>query len=201
MASAKINTDGEFEIFAITAGKGNGWTFSADTLKSSMHLWKNIETFIDHHWFGHSVHDLAGICHSPEWDDEAKGIKLHLRPVGPASPVLKELGRQMLDEDIKPNLGFSADIVFTAEGREVRDILRVISVDLVVNPARGGEFIRQIYQKLNIYREGEFMKDKTNIKPDPEKQEPLPGVNRVQEQIKSDKDAVNTLLNVQGQIA
>ena len=52
--------DGEFEILAITAGDGNGWKFSAETLQKSLPLWDGAQTFIDHHWFGHSVHDLAG---------------------------------------------------------------------------------------------------------------------------------------------
>jgi hypothetical protein len=200
LQSSSVNDKGDFEIIAITAGNGNGWNFSADTLKNSIPLWENAQTFIDHHWFGNSIHDLAGVCYQPEWDESIQGVKLHLRPIGPASPVLQEVGRQMLaDDKAKPDLGFSADLVFTANGKDVENILKIFSVDLVVNPARGGEFIREIYQKLNLYREGVNM-------PKPIKQEqlttqePLPGVERVQQRIKGDQKAVEQLLNVQGQI-
>ena len=150
LESASVTPKGEFEILAITAGEGNGWQFSTAALQKSVSLWDGAETFIDHHWFGHSVHDLAGICHSPRWDKVARGIKLNLKPIGPGAEVLREIGKQILvsGEDPKPNVGFSADIVFTAQGKDVQEILRVFSVDLVVHPARGGEFIREIYQKL-----------------------------------------------------
>jgi len=199
MHSSHFNKQGEFEIMAITAGDGNGWIFSAETLKNSLSLWDNAQTFIDHHWFGHSVHDLAGVCHSPEWDESTQGIKLNLRPLGPASAILQELGKQMVDDGQKPDVGFSADLVFTANGKEVNEILRVFSVDLVINPARGGEFIREVYQKLDLYREGVNMpKDKTNqIAP---AQDTLPGVQRVQQKIKDDQQAVDQLLNVQTHI-
>lgn len=200
MHSSQFNQQGEFEILAITAGDGNGWQFSADTLKSSLSLWDNAQTFIDHHWFGHSVHDLAGVCYSPEWDEDTQGIKLHLRPMGPASAILAELGSQILDDgDTKPDIGFSADVVFTANGKEVDQILRVFSVDLVINPARGGEFIRELYQKLDLYREGVNM-PKDKLIPDAPSQETLPGVQRVQQKIKSDQEAVEKLLNVQTHI-
>jgi hypothetical protein len=150
LESTSVTPKGEFEILAITAGEGNGWQFSATALQKSVSLWDGAETFIDHHWFGHSVHDLAGVCHSPCWDEETQGIKLNLKPIGPGAAVLREIGKQILvsSEESKPNVGFSADIVFTAQGKDVQEILRVFSVDLVVHPARGGEFIREIYQKL-----------------------------------------------------
>jgi hypothetical protein len=103
------------------------------------------------------------------------------------------------DSEAKPAVGFSADVVFTANGKNVTEILRVFSVDLVINPARGGEFIRELYQKLDLYREGVNMpKEITNqIAPT---QETLPGVQRVQQKIKGDQEAVEKLLNVQTHI-
>ena len=120
LTSTSVNDQGEFQILAITAGEGNGWKFQAAALKDSVALWDGVHTFIDHHWFGTSVHDLAGVCHSPVWDEAAQGIKLHLKPFGPAAPVLLEMGKQFLAEkQVKPDVGFSADIMFTAKGREV----------------------------------------------------------------------------------
>ena len=196
LEAASVNDAGQFEILAITAGDGNGWKFSADALKSSLSLWDGVQTFIDHHWFGNSVHDLAGVCFGPEWDESRQGVRLSLRPVGPAAPVLVEMGKQLLAADkVKPSVGFSADLMFTAKGKQVEQITRVYSLDLVVNPARGGEFVRQIYQKLqkgiNMPKEQE-----TEIIEQPT----LPTVERVQERIKNDKKAVETLLDVQGKL-
>ena len=203
LQSSDVDANGEFEILAITAGNGNGWNFSADVLKTSLPLWENAHTFIDHHWFGNSVNDLAGVCFQSQWDETAQGIKLNLKPFGPAAAALQEIGRQMLaDETIKPDVGFSADIVFTANGDDVQDILKVFSVDLVVNPARGGEFIREVYSKFNLYQEGvnNMPKKIPDNKIVPPTQDPLPGVKRVQQRIKDDKKAVDQLLNVQGHI-
>jgi hypothetical protein len=200
LASSKVNAAGEFEILAITAGDGNGWSFSTDALKASLALWDGAQTFIDHHWYGHSVHDLAGVCYAPKWDEAAQGIKLSLRPIGPSAPVLAELGKQMLAEGEKPKIGFSADLVFTANGKDVETILKIFSVDLVVNPARGGEFIREIYQKLNLYREGVNMPKDTPVLTDAQ-QTTLPGVEHVQNQISTDKKEVEKLVSVQQHLA
>ena len=189
LQASQVNSKGEFEIFAITAGEGNGWTFPAAVLKASLSLWENAQTFVDHRWFGHSIHDLGGVCHSPEWDETSKGIKLNLKPIGPAAPVLQDIGRQMLaDDSIKPDIGFSADVVFSVNRKTVQEIIKVNSVDLVINPARGGEFIRELYKKHNLYQEGvnampKKIPDKKDLKP---AQETLPGVKRVQQRIEDD---------------
>lgn len=190
---------GEFEILAITAGTGNGWVFSADTLRESAALWDGVESFIDHHWFGHSVHDLAGICYQPEYDENSQGVKLRLRPIGPGAPILSELGKAMLTKDAaKPSVGFSADVVFTANGKNVEKILKVFSVDLVIDPARGGEFIRQVYQNI---RSNDKMPKLEDIREDLKgSQEPLPGVEPLQQQVKADHAAVQSMLAEQARI-
>lgn len=198
LESASVTPKGEFEILAITAGEGNGWQFSSDVLQKSVSLWDGAKTFIDHHWFGHSVHDLAGVCNSPRWDEESRGIKLTLKPIGPGAQVLRELGHQILEskEDVRPNVGFSADVVFTAQGKDVHEILRVFSVDLVVNPARGGEFIREIYQKLK----GNSMSQEDEAKKDEQlslqKIEPLDPT-MVLERIHRDQQAIDKLAGAQ----
>jgi hypothetical protein len=96
LEATRVNDQGEFEILAITAGEGNGWKFSAAALKESIPLWDGVHSFVDHHWFGQSVHDLAGLCHSPVWDEQAQGVKLTLRPFGPAAPLLTEMGKTIL---------------------------------------------------------------------------------------------------------
>ena len=136
---------GKFEILAITAGVGNGWTFTPEALQASLSLWDNTECFVDHAWFSRSLRDLAGMLTSPTWDEDAQGIRLVLTPVGPSAALLVELASQLLSEDAPdPNVGFSADVYFTANGKEIETILRVQSVDLVYNPARGGAFLRAL---------------------------------------------------------
>ncbi len=200
LESASVNPKGEFEILAITAGEGNGWQFSTAALQKSVSLWDGAETFIDHHWFGHSVHDLAGVCHSPRWDEAASGIKLTLKPIGPGAEVLREIGKQILasGEEPKPNVGFSADIVFTAQGKDVQEILRVFSVDLVVHPARGGEFIREIYQKM---KGNSMSQEVENNKPEQltlqQVEQPALDPAAVMERIQREQQAITQLVGAQ----
>jgi len=145
-AHGRPNEHGEFEIIGINVGEANGWTFGEAVLQASLPLWNGAHCYVDHGWFGHSVRDLGGISYAPQWDPDRKGVQLKLRTLGPSGPLVEELGRQMLDEDLdpKPDVGFSADVIFTATGRAVETILRVLSLDLVVDPARGGAFLRAL---------------------------------------------------------
>lgn len=139
----KVTAAGEFEVLAMTAGEGNGWQFAADVLQESLALWNETECFIDHSWWARSIKDLAGVFYDAQWDESAQGVKL--KASGPAGPLLTELGKEVIQEDgPKPKIGFSADVMFTAKGKEVNKILRVFSVDLVYNPARGGAFLRAL---------------------------------------------------------
>lgn len=145
LSRAEVTPAGQFEILAITAGLGNGWEFGEEALRASLNLWQGAECFIDHAYWNHSIRDLAGVCINPEWDAEHKGVKLTLKALGPAGQLLNELGRQLLAESgPAPNVGFSADVVFSAANRKVESILRVNSLDLVLDPARGGAFLRAL---------------------------------------------------------
>ena len=150
-AAGSVTPTGAFEILAITAGTGNGWEFPEACLKASVALWNNTECFVDHDLASHSIRDLVGVCHSPTWDEQAKGVKLQLKAAGPAGPVLVELGKWMLsDATPLPKVGFSADVIFSAIGKKVQTILKVLSVDLVFNPARGGAFLRALNNTSSI---------------------------------------------------
>ncbi len=135
---------GEFEILAISAGEGNGWHFSAEVLRQSLPLWEGRECYLDHHTAEPSLRDLAGVVYDPQWDEGRQGIRLRLKPLGPAAALLRALGSAMLQEAVRPQVGFSADLLFTARGRQVERIVRVLSVDCVVQPARGGAFLRAL---------------------------------------------------------
>jgi len=147
-AAADVTPLGAFAILAITAGEGNGWRFSPEVLQASLPLWDGLETFVDHgRWLGQrSVRDLGGLCHAPAWDAARQGITLQLRPAGPSGPLVAALGRELLgDAGPHPRVGFSADLLFTAGPEQsVQAILRVLSLDLVFDPARGGAFLRAL---------------------------------------------------------
>jgi hypothetical protein len=130
------------EILAISAGSGNGWEFSEAVLRDSLPLWQGCECFIDHSWCERSVRDLAGVCSDPGWDEGKRGIRLHLKAVGPAADLLTSLAAALQAESSpQPDLGFSADLLFNADNTLVTRILKVFSVDLVMHPARGGMFL------------------------------------------------------------
>ena len=150
---------GEFEILAISAGLGNGWEFPAQVLQESVGMWDKVECYLDHHMAQRSVRNLAGVLYSPAWDAARLGIVAKLRAVGPGAQVLQALGAAMLSEGVKPKVGFSADVIFTAEERRARKILKVNSVDLVIDPARGGAFLRALNQLSEGVNEMEEVKE------------------------------------------
>jgi hypothetical protein len=159
---------GKFQILAITAGMGNGWNFPAAALQKSLPLWEGVECFIDHQPApagGHSVRDLGGVCTHPAWCEEAQGVQVELVTLGPSGRLVEEMGRQVLaaakSGGTRPRVGFSADIVFTAKNQVVVEVLRVHSLDLVFNPARGGGFVRA----LNQIQEGVTMENEGNQMP------------------------------------
>ncbi|MCL4562308.1 MAG: hypothetical protein M1281_17060 [Chloroflexi bacterium] len=146
---------GKFEILAITAGEGNGWKFGEPALQASLGLWEGVETFVDHAgWLSssRSVRDLGGICREAIYDAQRKGIRVTLQTAGPSGTLIDSLAREWLaSPEPRPRLGFSADVIFTAQGREVKQILRVLSLDLVFNPARGGAFVRALNQQKEAF--------------------------------------------------
>lgn len=150
---ATINSAGDFEITAISAGEANGWNFSADCLRASVPLWDRVTSLIDHTdlFEGPSVTKLAGVLYSPEWDEFTKSVRVKFSPYGPLAPLARQLGQDYLAAKSAgrpvPNIGFSADLSFTANKKDVTAIIRVRSCDLVLDPARGGEFIRVLNQR------------------------------------------------------
>jgi hypothetical protein len=158
-----------YDILAITAGEGNGWLFTESALRESVELWEGAETFIDHggYWGGRSVRDLAGVCSQVRFDEDHKGIRVRLEPFGPSGKLLDAIGQEWLEvKGNKPSVGFSADVLFTGKGKEVKQILRVFSLDLVYKPARGGAFLRvlnSMYARQPDWGVGELEKESLNM--------------------------------------
>ena len=140
---------GGFEILCITAGTGNGWEFSADVLRAAVPLFDGVQCFVDHlpldSMDGHSVRDVAGLISEPVFDEAAQGIKAKLTPFGPSAELLRKTCQEVLaQEGTDTKIGFSADLGFNNEGSKVTEIVRIYSVDLVVDPARGGAVLRAL---------------------------------------------------------
>ncbi len=136
-----------FQVLAISAGQGNGWHFSPQALQQSLDCWEGVDCFIDHalpsQRASRSIRDLAGRFHHPVWDITRQGIQLSLQPMGPSASLLNQIGSEWLNTaEPRPNLGFSADLTFVAQEQEVHKILQIHSLDLVMHPARGGQFIQ-----------------------------------------------------------
>jgi hypothetical protein len=195
--TGEVNEAGKFEVLAIPAGDGNGWKFGADTLRRSLALWDGVECFVDHGsmWSrGRSVRDLAGVFSAPTWDEAAQGVRLQLEASGPSGALLESLGREMLkDGKKKPKVGFSADVGFSAKAQEVMEIMRVFSVDLVFNPARGGAFVRALN---SVMPEGQPYGQKAK-----QGDASMDGEGQEETQASKDLAAVRTLLDVQQQQA
>jgi hypothetical protein len=137
-----------YRILAINSGEGNGWQFSAEVLQASLRLWEGVHCFVDHHLMQPSIRNLAGVCRQPQWNESQQGIVLQLEPLGPSAGLLKEVAGEVLQAgQNNRGIGFSADVLFQAEGRQVTRIVKVLSLDLVVNPARGGAFLEQFQQQ------------------------------------------------------
>ena len=137
-----------YEITFIHEGKANGWTFPASVLQESVSQWEQTHVFVDHSFWGRSVRELGGVLSDVSWSDEHSGLTAQLTLAGPSQEIVREAGQVMLSEGVKPNLGFSADVMFTANAQnKVTKIIKPISVDLVINPAFATKFIRQLNSK------------------------------------------------------
>jgi hypothetical protein len=90
-------------------------------------------------------------------------------------------------------VGFSADVLFKADGKKVKEILRVISLDLVYDPARGGAFLRALNQQQPNHITGAkpMPEETTNPKPEGQQEEP------VLAKLQADQEAMRALLNEQ----
>ena len=149
----------EFDVLLITAGQGNGWEFPAEVLQASAALWEGVSSFVDHAGLDdygrgtRSVRDVAGVVLGTRYDAELQGMRGRLRLSGPEADLLSEMFRQHLRDKVAgiltPDVGLSADLEFTAGAkRQVAQILKVFSVDIVYGPARGGRLMAALARRM-----------------------------------------------------
>lgn len=151
----------EFEVICIRPGRANGLEYPAAVLEASVPLWDGVTSFADHATAldrsrpgGRSVRDVCGVVLAPAWD-AARGIVARLRLAGRAgdelAPLLAALVRDEAAGLPVPSVGLSADLLVAQREGTVLAIERVLSVDVVVNPAAGG----RVERLLNAVQGGE----------------------------------------------
>ena len=140
-------TDEGFDILAINSGtaNGHGITFSDAVLQEAMPLYDSKPVFIDHAGMfeSPSVRDLAGTLTLVTWNMQERGIQAKLIPSGPAEDVLlkvRDAAKQ--NTAILQAVGFSTVLSVKLDNKgNVLKVVRVKSVDVVIDPARGGKFL------------------------------------------------------------
>ena len=144
---------GRYQILFITEGKANGLTFSRQVLQESAPLWEGATVFVDHSFWGtQSVRDLGGVLSNAAWTEEFAGLTAELTPAGPSKEIIREAADITMRDGSTPNIGFSADVIFTCRRRQQRDQHPpAYSVDLVVDPAFATKFIRTSTKARSAY--------------------------------------------------
>lgn len=197
-------TDEGFDILAISEGeaKGHGITFSRAVLQEALSLYDALPVFIDHAPMlanGQSVRNLAGTIHTPEWNNVENGIALKLVPAGPAKDVLLAVR-----DDAKSNpaimraVGFSSVVNVQLNGkREVTKIVRVKSVDVVIDPARGGKFLSAYLGQKGDSMNEELNQEQAALTETQTAALELQGVNETIAELKSKQKQANDMLLAQ----
>lgn len=152
-----------FDILAINAGeaKGHGIIFSDAVLQEAIPHYDSKPVFIDHAGLGSapSVRDLAGTITLPAWNDRERGIQAKLHPGGPAAGVLLAVrDAAKTNAAIMQAVGFSTVLNVQLDRKgNVTKIVHVKSVDVVIDPARGGKFLSAYQNKGHM--KGEYSMD------------------------------------------
>lgn len=157
----------EFEVVVARAGEGNGQVYSPQVLAAGARLFNGVTVFLNHpdaidmsRPGGKDVQDVAGVVSSawfaadphpdplPGRERESGCIRAKLSTSGPKGPLVAELAAQIVrDREAGlpvPDVGLSADMYvrLAPDGKVVTEIRKVVSLDVVFNPALGGSFER-----------------------------------------------------------
>lgn len=147
-------------VTAISAGMGNGLEYSEDVLAQSVALFEGATVFVDHAQMeelssvtgGRSLRRVLGVLEQCQWSASVRGVQAVLRVYpGPDAAWFCAMVDQYLADRAAgrsvPRVGLSAVIDVQVHGKQVLSIERVLSVDAVFDPARGGEFVRAMNQQ------------------------------------------------------
>lgn len=144
----------EFDVVVIRPGVANGLEYSPAVLERGARLFNGVTVFCNHadaldmsRAGGRRVEDIAGVVMASGWDGGAGCVRARLSTGGPKGDLVAELATQILKDRaaglVVPNVGLSADMYVKMDGdKRVAEISRVLSLDVVFNPAAGGSFER-----------------------------------------------------------
>ena len=144
----------EFEVVVIRPGVANGLEYSPAVLQRAARLFNGVTVFCNHpdaldmsRAGGRDVLDIAGVVSAASWDAVDQCVRARLSTSGPRGQLVAELATQIVKDReaglVVPNVGLSADMFVTRDGDDrVHEITRVLSLDVVFNPAAGGSFER-----------------------------------------------------------
>ncbi len=140
-----------FAVTIISPGEANGYTYPAPVLQNAVSKFVGASMFANHsdaldrtRAGERRIEDLAGILETAYWAGAVRG---QMRKIGPKGDLVAALARQIIEDRARglavPDVGLSADMMIVADQTNtVQDISRVLSVDVVFSPARGGAFER-----------------------------------------------------------
>lgn len=139
----------EFLVTIIDAGDGNGFTWTADSLRNGAQLFNGLTAFVNHERRdvyaqrpgGRIIQDVCGVYYDAFYDEEKHAIRAKWRPTPPAG----DWTARMINTIIKdreaglpvPNIGISADVSFAHTNGVVTRLIKAHSADIVFDPARG----------------------------------------------------------------
>lgn len=144
-----------FEVVLVAALQ-NGWTFEPSVLKKAAPLFEGVTAFCDHNALAsNTTHDGISYGASPSVRNVVgviSGVKekggqlvgqLHVSPSAGWLSALLDFAIELKGQGLMPpDVGMSADISFVSDAHSVvTEILRVWSVDVVFDPAAGGDTI------------------------------------------------------------
>ena len=136
------------------AGAPKGWHISPDVLETSAHLWLGASVYTDHPGFfdAPSINHLVGVIRSPYFDSASSSVKaqLHILALAQAQNTIELLDTLIAIRatgEPAPPIGLSAvlDLDWEYDERDrriVKAIEKVWSVDVVFEPAAGGNVTR-----------------------------------------------------------
>jgi hypothetical protein len=148
----------EYAVCLVAAGLNkNGFVIAPEALAEAAPLFEGVTSFVDHvdFWSGAhpSVRDVCGVIAGPYIDEATGDLCGELRLAGYdwLAAVLDGVVRERDAGRPAPNVGMSADLLFEVDSggaageKHVRRILKVYSVDVVFDPAAGGEILRVLH--------------------------------------------------------
>jgi len=145
-----------YEVTLIRAGETlHGWLFPPQVLRDSVTLWEGVTSLVDHrrHVEHPSVRDVVGTIGKVRFE---KGALLgEYRVLDSADWLTRMLDQIIADREAGlpvPRVGLSADMLVKAHREDERYIAekigKVLSVDVVFDPAAGGAFERVLNSVL-----------------------------------------------------